>query len=346
MPKTSSEKKPHIFIFFGENTFAVEEKILFWRNEFVKKYGAHGLFIADGADIQDANSFAMRLKTAVRSASLFGGPKLSVIKNIEKIPANILEPLLSYIPQIDDKYFLVLTLGKTEKKQTLYKTLYEHEKNGNLVIEEFKTPRDSQLAQWVQKRFVQKGYTITSEIAMFFLQQLGETGMNTFEVPDLIRISSEISKLCSSIHDKDITKDAINAITSGENAAKVFDLSDSILEGNTKNALTISHTLLSLQKGGVKQSLLGLLAYLTKEMRGLALLRGANTENDRKQAEKLLGWSPQRLWVVKKKIHSRSFDQLLALYKMLIHCEWNLKCSSLNPRGLFDVLLYRLTTLR
>ncbi len=345
MPKTEQGKKPHIFVFLGENSFAVEEKVLFWRNEFIKKYGSNGMFASDGADVQDANTFTVRIKAAIRSASLFGGPKLSVIKNIEKLPDNVIETLFSYIPQIDQGHFLVLTIGKNDKRKELFKTLQKYEKNGTLVIEEFKTPRDGQLAQWVQNRFDKKGYAITSEVTAYFLHYMGETGSSSFEAPDILRITNEISKLCSSLSDKKITKDAVNAITSGERAGIIFDLSDAILAGNVKNALTISHTLVSQQKGAIKQSLLGLLGYLTKEMRGLAILRGALDGNNSEKYEKLLGWSPQRLWVAKKKIHPCSFDQLLSIYKMLIRTEWDLKRSSLNPQGLFDVLLYRLAAL-
>lgn len=303
------------------------------------------MYACDGAGMQDANSFPAQLKNLMRSASLFGGSKLSVIKNIEKLPENVSEMLLSYIPVTAPSHFLVFTIGKIDKRKELFKTLQKYEKNGTLVIEEFKTPRDSQLAQWVQNRFAKKGYAIMPEVAAFFLDHLGQNGSHTFEAPDMMRIASEISKLCSYLNEKEVTQDAIDTITSGEPSGKIFDLSDAILAGNLKNALSISHTLVSQQRGAIKQSLLGLLGYLTKEMRGLAILRGALETHNTDASEKLLDWSPQRVWIAKKKIHSRSFDQLLSIYKMLIYSEWDLKRSSLNPQALFDTLLYRLTAI-
>ncbi len=333
MSEKTSAKKINVFVFFGENSFAVQEKVVFWKNEFTKKYGSNGLLMADGGDTQDAESFAALLKTVMRSASLFSGPKLTVIKNIEKLSPNVTEELVSYLPRVEQDHYVVLTAGKTEKRQELFKILSELEKKGVATMEEFKTPSGAQLARWVEKRFAQRGYSIEPEITQLFLAAQGQ---------DMIRIASEIAKLCSYALDNKITKETVCAVVSGEADARVFDLSDAILAGNAKTAFRISHILISTQKSGVKQSLIGLLAYLTKEMRGLALLRSANDAGETARTQKLLGWSPGRIWIAKKKIQKQSFDRLVRIYDMLIRFEWNLKRSSLNPRGLFDALLYKI----
>lgn len=333
MHNAPTEKKPHVFLFWGENSFGIDEKVAFWKKEFTKKHGLNGLWASDASDMPDPEAFTRTLRVALRSASLFGSSKLTIIKSSEKLPSTSVDLLLSLLPGIEQNHFIVLVFGKIEKKQEVFKKLAELGKKGTLMMEEFKIPTGARLVAWTEQKLKQHGAAVSGHIVDLFLATLGQC--------DMARIDSEITKLCSYAKDKKITKEDICAITSSETDVRIFDLSDAILKKNTLNALRLSDVLFYAQQGNAKQAILGGLAYLKSEIRGLALLSGALASGESAKAEKLLGWSPQRIWIAKKKMHSRSFEEFLSIYKKLIYCEWDLKRSSLNPRGIFDVLLWK-----
>ena len=66
-----------IFLFFGDDTYSLNEKLNFWKEEFVKKQGNNmNLEVLDGTAI-DGN----QIESAISSAPFLGDKRLVIIKN-------------------------------------------------------------------------------------------------------------------------------------------------------------------------------------------------------------------------------------------------------------------------
>lgn len=329
-----TKTKPSIYLFWGDDGFSIRERLVFWKNEFIKKYGGQTLWSQDVSSVPDVAAFEQQLRTAFRSATLFAQPRLTILKNCDELSPSALEMTASLLASIPDTHFVVLTAKKYDKKKPLYATLESLQKKGRALVQECCTPTGTSLAAWVKKRLSAKGKKMDTQTLELFLSCVtadADGGMNTI---DLDRIANEIDKMCSYTCVETITKQDIRIIVSGTEIPRIFELEDAILQQERERALRLTHVLTTQRKERGKNAFLGIVTFLGKEMRALLLIQAGHQPKS---------WSPQRMWHAKRKIGSRGADQLRSMYKNLLASEQILKSSSLNAGMIVDSFVVRAT---
>jgi len=330
----SNTSKPHIYAFWGDDRFSIGERLTFWKNEFIKKYGGQTLWMQDASSINDGAAFEQQLRMAFRSATLFTQPRLSILKDCDEFSPATTEMISSLLATLSASHFVVMTFKKWEKKKPLFAVLESLQKKGKAHTQEYRTPTGAALTSWTQKRFLAKGKEVDTQTLQYFLSCVVADPSGKMDAPDIGMIASEIDKLCSYAVSATISKKDIDAIVSGAEVKSIFDLEDAILQQEQERALRTSHILTTQRKERGKNAILGIISFLAKEIRGLLLIQSGMQPPT---------WSPQRLWHAKRKIGSLGADQLRNLYKNLLLCEQKLKSSSFNAGMVFDSLVVRST---
>lgn len=338
------DQKPHIFFFFGDDNFSIREKVVLWKQEFIRKHGNSTLWTLTDNDGVQNEMLAEKLRVALRSASLFASPQLTIIQNVKDFPKPIIDTLIESLPRVSPTHFIVLTDTSLGVRHPLYKIFKECEKAGHAESAEFTTPRGKTLNAWIEKRIIKKGYTISADALATLCGVFEHNPSSYADSPDLAGVDTEIQKLLSYVPTKHISKQSVEAIIAHTEKGRIFDLTDAILAGKTQEMFRIHESLQESHKQRGKQSLIGTVSYLTKEFRNLLLLRGLMEQKPQSDPAPILGWSPQRISFAKKKIRALSFQTLRRIYLDILKCEKELKSSSLNPDGICDVTLYKAVT--
>lgn len=328
------EAKPHIYLFWGDDRFSIGERLAFWKNEFLKKHGGQTLWAEDASSIHDVVLFEQHIRTAFRTATLFQQPRLTIIKDCDELSPTVIDTISSLLPQIPDLHFVVLTAKKYEKKKALFAALESLQKQGKAFIQEYRTPTGAALISWTQKRLTAKGKEMDPQTLRYFLSCTVSDLSGKMDIPHLGIVANEIDKICSYAASSLIAKRDIDQIVSGTELPRIFDLEDAIFQQELQRALRITHTLVTQRKERGKNAFIGIITFLTKEIRGLLMIQAGHHPSS---------WSPQRLWHAKRKISSLGADQLRCIYKNLLLAEQKLKSSSFNAGMLFDALLLRAT---
>ncbi|MBI2483875.1 hypothetical protein HYV71_01680 [Candidatus Uhrbacteria bacterium] len=324
------ESKPHIYLFWGDDRFSIGERLVYWKNEFLKKYGGHTLWYQDASLINDSAEFERRLRTAFRSSTLFTQPQLTILKDCDELPITAIETLASLLAHIPTRHFVVLTAKKYEKKKPLFAALEPLQKNNIAAVQEYRTPTGSALIAWAKKRFASKTKEIDDRTLQYLLSTVLADLTGRTEIPDLGILAHEIDKLCSFAASSPITCSLIDQIVSGADMTRLFDLEDAVLRQDRERALRIASALSKERKERGKNAFIGIISFLSKDIRGLLLIQAGHNP---------ASWSPQRLWHAKRKIGSLGTDRLRCIYKKLLLCELSLKSSSLNAGMLLDSFL-------
>ena len=126
---------------------------------------------------------------------------------------------------------------EVDKRSKVYKWI---KKNG--YIGEFlkKNQTEKVLLRWIAALLGKEKKQIRENDALYFLQKVGD---------DMFQIKNETDKLIAYVGEKEeITKEDIDAITSGEVQDKIFDLVDAIARGNKPAALGYYNDLILLKE--------------------------------------------------------------------------------------------------
>ena len=132
---------------------------------------------------------------------------------------------------------ILICESEVDKRSKVYKWI---KKNG--YIGEFlkKNQTEKVLLRWIAALLGKEKKQIRENDAIYFLQKVGD---------DMFQIKNETDKLIAYVGEKEeITKEDIDAITSGEVQDKIFDLVDAIARGNKPAALGYYNDLILLKE--------------------------------------------------------------------------------------------------
>ena len=344
----SEPKKPHIFLFTGSDSFSISEKITFWRKEFEKKFGPGNEVIIDCESAQTPDAIIRELHTALRSHTLFSFRKIAIIRNIFSKTATATQVQdffvqnMNNIPEAD---VIVFTSAKNEKKSVLLALITSLETSGSAHSDTFDILKGSSLRKWIHSR-IALNHGIISPSALEYLAQRFDSGTATgpakYAPPtyELWTIAHMIHILCSYAHGKEIAKKDIDLFVPISQDAHIFGLTDAIAERRRQRALQLAHTLIDGPQSALKGACIYLCALLIGQFRGLLLVRKLTLENHSEQdIARILDWDAKRVWVNKKKVASRTPQELQRILLSLIEYDYSLKTSSRNPLASLDTLL-------
>ncbi len=217
-----------IFLFFGDDTYSLHEKLAFWRSEFEKKYGGE----TNVSIFEGKNASANEIFQACSAMPFLAEKRFAIVKNFlsegDDEEKSAMAELLEKIP--DFSILVFSETGEIDRRIGIYKKI---QKLGKLT--EFPALTGSKLLGWIQKEVEARGGAIEKD-AVIFLSEL--------VAGDLYRLENEIAKLVGYADGRAVTKRDIELLVDTQLAANIFRLTDGIGQKNRKLALETLHQLM------------------------------------------------------------------------------------------------------
>lgn len=340
--------KPHIYLFFGEDTFSIAEKALLWKDEFRKKYGPHTSIAVDLESLAEEES-KQNLNRLLVASTLFSSTKLIVLKNAfsKNCKKLVLEALSEILPAVPANHFVVVTAQSVDARTVLSKRLKELEKEGRAKAEEFTIPKGPALRTWIEQRLKKSGARADARTLSLIQARFQPEFAPSYQQgapTTLWQIHQELLKLAAYAGKRPIGPNDVALLIPLRNDAHLFELVSALLSGSEEKARLLVKGILDEEGGDLKPAVLGMTAQLTGQFRDLLrvrLLKDSGVGDGEIASE--LGWKPNRVWVVGKKVERLSAPALARVYTNLIQQDWKLKSTSLHPGALFELFIHTAT---
>jgi DNA polymerase III subunit delta len=363
MPEKSTQRNPVHWLITGSDEFAVKERARALLRELAPEDPMNFETIDAQADLVDAAVNKLgQLQEALLTLPFFGGAKLVHFKSCSFLADNVVgksESVLAAWQGIADslrrikpeEVTLVISAGPVDKRRSFYKTFEAMGK-----VEFFNLPdlgRGRELQDFiadVDRSFRSAGLIPAPGVAETMVELVGS---NTRA------IHGEIEKLALYAHpEKNITEAHLRAMVAMTRESIIWDLNDSVLEGDTTGAVYLLHQLLAqgesevgigiLLAGQVRLAALGTHLLETKR---LTLMRqgykldlqvtqeGLDMIPDNKKGEKP---SSFRMAKIVEKAQKRSAARWFAGVELLHHMALQLVSSSGDRRRILEATVIRL----
>jgi len=301
MDKT--EKKP-VYLFFGEDRYSLNQKLKFWQDEFVKKYGENALEISYGESLDPAD-FATNLETI----PFLSEKRLIIIKDfLDLAKAEKQKQVAAAIENTPD--FCILIFHENEipdKTNPIYKKIA---KIGTL--QEFKSLSPNEITKWITDKAKKENIKISFATANYLSQQCG---------PELWTISNELEKLTLFADNKEITREMIDNLCIASLSSSIFKLTDEVAQKNAKASLK---TFAILKESG--EELTRIFFMLARHFRILTQVQELVSKGER--APEITKKLKQHPFVIQKtSIQAKNFDQkkLIQIYEEMLEIDKKVK---------------------
>ena len=235
------------------------------------------------------------------------------------------QSLTGYINQIPSSTVLVLLEGKIENNNPAFKELA-----GKAVVKYFPPLRGAKLRQWVQKRVMDEGATISRQAVDLLAKFVGS---------NLWIMASEINKLVQYASGHRIEEDDIRIVVSYIQQTNVFAMIDAIFDGNTRQA---EQVLAELMKAGATSSYL--LAMLTRQARLMVRARGlVRQKKPRTEIMSRLGLTSEfALGKTLEQTSKYSLVQVKEVYHKLLEADLSIKTGKYSDELTIHILVTEL----
>lgn len=214
----------------------------------------------------DGKSFSLReLEEAVDCLPMMSERTLVLVTDLDlfKAPADVREGVAGLLPQLPEYVCLVFLYDLIEYKPDARTKLAAALKEGAVVVR-FARQDQGDLIDWVKRRFRALDKEIDSELARYLIFRCGDL-MNG--------LIGEIEKIGSYAKHQRVTREDIDAVSTPQLDAVVFQMTDALSAGNFDKAAAVLADLLHMQEPPIK-----LLAALGRQMRQLYSARLALEE--------------------------------------------------------------------
>ncbi|PLX88309.1 MAG: DNA polymerase III subunit delta [Desulfuromonas sp.] len=240
-----------LLLIFGADGFLVEravrqvkEAILTPGTEDFNFYQASGKEL----NVDDLLSVAQTLP-------VFAERRLVLIKDIQAVPAALLDQLQLYLKDPNPQTCLLLSGEKIDSRRKFFQ---EFKKKGDVV--EFKPLSEKQLPSFVRERLAAEQFEMTGDALMLFCSRVST---------NLQEVQAELIKLQTFMGEKRLIDVAeVQALTSGSRSENIFEVSNAVAMGDTAAALTLVKKLLEEGEAPLK-----MLSLLVRHFRQLWQLR-------------------------------------------------------------------------
>lgn len=293
-----------VYLFYGDDRFSLNQKLKFWQDEFVKKYGENALEIIYGEKL-DTSDFATNLETL----PFLSEKRLVVVKNFLDLGKDEEQKkIASAIENTPDFCLLIFQENEVPKKTNpIYKKIA---KIGTL--QEFKALTPSEISKWIVDKAKKENLKISFFTANYLSQQCG---------PELWSISNELEKLALFADNKEITKEMIDTLCIPSLTSSIFKLTDEVAQKNVKASLK---TFGILKDSG--EELNGIFFMLVRHFRILTQVQELVSKGEK--APEITKKLKQHPFVIQKtSVQARNFDQkkLIAIYEEMLDIDTKVK---------------------
>lgn len=225
MPQNDNQKT--IFLFCGEDTYSSTQKLLFWKNEFIKKYGEDSNIEVFEGDNMNIAQFDTNLETM----PFLSDKRLIIIKNLIELGDKIAhEKVAKALEKMPDFCILVFhENGPVDKRGILYKKI-----KALGTVDEFNHLAPAEMTKWILNTAKKQFIIISNTTAGYLALHCGA---------ELWRVSNELEKLKVFAEDKEVTTKMIDELVTPALSASIFKLTDSIAVKNANDSLKTFETL-------------------------------------------------------------------------------------------------------
>uniref|UniRef100_A0A7C4R3B2 DNA polymerase III subunit delta n=1 Tax=candidate division CPR3 bacterium TaxID=2268181 RepID=A0A7C4R3B2_UNCC3 len=316
-----------IFLIHGEDDYLSSEKLKFFKNGSIKKYGDFNVTHFDEESIN-----VEKIINEIRSSPFLGEKRVIILEGIltslkkderEKIIENSLNSPESTVVIFFEKQNLLpykvkdrikeieKFIEKIDKKDVFYYN------NIDLVS----------LNKWVNSRFSSVGFTIEPKAANGLIALIGN---NTRQ------IDNEIKKLVSyKYKEKKIISDDVIKMVKANLDTGIFSLTDALAKKDIKNSKKILKNI--IDSGEDIYGVLGMIAF---QFRNLVLIKIAEKENI--PQAKILNDTKMNPYVYKKvsqQLRNFSFERLREIYHLIFEADLAIKTGGKEPELALDLLI-------
>jgi DNA polymerase-3 subunit delta len=296
--------KKTVYLFYGDDRFSLNQKLKFWQDEFIKKYGENALEIVYGEKL-DTSDFATNLETL----PFLSEKRLVVVKNFLDLGKDEEQKkIATAIENTPDFCLLIFQENEVPKKTNpIYKKIA---KIGTL--QEFKALSPSEISKWIVDKAKKENIKISFFTANYLSQQCG---------PELWSISNELEKLALFADNKEITKEMIDTLCIPSLSSSIFKLTDEVAQKNVKASLK---TFGILKDSG--EELNGIFFMLVRHFRILTQVQELVSKGEK--APEITKKLKQHPFVIQKTAaQARNFDQkkLISIYEEMLDIDTKVK---------------------
>jgi len=299
-----------VFLFHGQDTYSLNEKINRWKREFEKKYGDLNCAVVEGKNANPREIFQM-----CAAMPFLADKRLVIVKNfLSEAETERSGAMAELIEQVPD--FCVLVFSETEepdKRISLYKKLQKI-----ATVTEFSPLAGSKLIAWIEKEVARRGARIEKEATITLANLAGGS--------DLYRLSNEIAKLAGFCAERPITVKDIELLVDTQFSTTIFKLTDGIGQKNRKFSIETLHHL--IESG---EELHRILYMIMRQMRIIACVKDFAASGLRQsEITTKLKEHPFVISNCLAQAKNYSFEQLKRAYKLLLKMDAKLKSGGIK----------------
>lgn len=238
----------NLFLFTGENPFALRQEKKTWMRTFSEKHGNENLVQLNASDL----TFRSLLDEA--SVAPFIAPKRLVI--VEGIPACSGEQMEELVRALHPQVVLLFTDPKPDRRLRSVKILMEQASQKT-----FPLIRGVKLREWVNALFVEQGCSIERCALDVFIKKIGE---------DQDMLFQESFKLMLFVNGNRVCTEDVERIVVPSDEGVIWTLTDLIAGGRTTDAVLYAQEL--VDRGHDPFELWNIYLWM---LRNMVLVRGA-----------------------------------------------------------------------
>lgn len=248
----------NVFLFTGENTFALREERRRWTAEFAGKHGMENLLTLDGKHIT-----LRGLLDEISVAPFIASRRLVVVSGVPKFSKDEMKVLFQ---SIHPSCILLFWDPAPDKRLSGLKELM-----ANATVKEFPVLRGAALTDWMIATAKANGAALMHDAAAALLQIAGE---------EQDMLAQEIAKLSIGRTDITVADVRLLAVPSGEQ--EIWHITNLLVRGDLPAALGYAHSL--LRSGEDAFSLWNMLLWMTRCLGAVVLCVNEGERNPAKVA--------------------------------------------------------------
>lgn len=259
---------------------------------------------------------------------VFAEKRLVVIKNIHDAKAEQLEDLLGYVEEPVPETVLLFTAEKIDARKKLFQLCKKY----GLSLE-FKKIYDNQLPAYVKELAGKYNLALTGDALELFCKRVGT---------NLAEVQGEMEKLAGYLGSKNLAeKTDVAAIVSDARIESIFDLTDSLGEGDASTALKLLDRLLA--EGQAPLMVLAMMTRHFRQMWKISELLAHDTPQN--ELPRKVGVSPYFLKGLTKQARRYETMHYKEIFNRFLKTDLALKSSGAEPRMHLEKLVLEIAAL-
>ena len=324
-----------LYILSGQDDFSINQTL----DEIKRDIGDQEFLAASTTTLDGLQVALGQLKTVCETAPFLGGKRLVIIRELlerfeakgkarrrKKAARATNQPdeyklFSACIGSIPDSTELVLIASRVSKDNPLFKEL-----SSKAVVKSFPLLKDPQLRQWIQRRVVEEGGSISPPAVSLLSKLVGS---------NLWIMASEVNKLALFTLGRCIEEEDVKAVVSYTQQVSVFAMVDAILEFK---AVLAEQSLQQLLKTGAAPAFL--LTMLSRQVQ--MIVRAKELRNQRKSMAEIqskLGLTAEfALRRTLEQASRYSLSRLKEVYDRLLETDLSIKTGKYDAELALNIL--------